>query len=60
MKIKDQDETYKNVKGYAEDIKRDLISKGLFLSTGDFDVHLLKDALETDLVDLNTFFQVLK
>eukprot|EP00356_Strombidium_inclinatum_P000431 CAMPEP_0170510824 /NCGR_PEP_ID=MMETSP0208-20121228/65973_1 /TAXON_ID=197538 /ORGANISM="Strombidium inclinatum, Strain S3" /LENGTH=66 /DNA_ID=CAMNT_0010794313 /DNA_START=1901 /DNA_END=2097 /DNA_ORIENTATION=- len=35
-KKEDIDQTYKNVKGYSEDIKRDLISKGLFLPSGEF------------------------
>ena len=45
MKEKNVDPVFKDVRGYAEDIKRDLLSKGLFLPSGDFDVVMLKEAL---------------
>ena len=46
---------YAGCKGYAQDVKRDLVARGLFDSNGDLIVERLVTGLRDGSVDIETF-----
>jgi hypothetical protein len=46
---------YAGCKGYAQDVKRDLVEKGLFDENGDFIIHKFENGLRSGSIDVMMF-----